>query len=689
MNHDTSDPAQPPDQPAPTALPQEPSPRNLRGQDVDPASIAVAEDDDEARLPEQDDESAEFAGEATLAVGRAAIERAVKLAPTSPGVYRMLNAANDVLYVGKAKSVKKRLASYARPTGQVARIARMIAATVNVEMVSTATETEALLLEANLIKQLRPRFNVQLRDDKSFPYILITGDHWAPQIVKHRGAQTRPGRYFGPFASVGAVNRTITALQRAFLVRSCTDSFFESRTRPCLLYQIKRCSGPCTGEIDFPGYTELVREANEFLSGRSRLVKQELAGEMEKASHELEFERAALYRDRLAALSAIQSQQCINPRTVEEADVFAIHQEGGYSCVEVFFFRTGQNWGNRAYFPRADKAMPPEEVLGSFLAQFYDDKPPPKLILLSHRVEDQALLSDALCVKAGYKVEVSTPQRGEKKELVAHALTNAREALGRKLADTATQTRLLQGLSTALGLPRVPKRIEVYDNSHIQGTNAVGAMIVAGPEGFLKNQYRKFNIKSEGLTPGDDYGMMREVLERRFKRLIGNAADGKKPDKESDDAVPQWPDLVIIDGGQGQLNAAREIFTGLNLTDVSLIAVAKGQDSDAGRETLFMPDRPSIKLEPRDPVLYFIQRLRDEAHRFVIGSHRKLRKKDIREAGLQEIPGIGPSRKRALLHHFGTLKEIERASVADLGKVPGVSDESARKIFDFFHPGSG
>ncbi|EKS36902.1 excinuclease ABC subunit UvrC [Afipia broomeae] len=685
MIHDTSDPTQPPEKPAPDAPPQEPSARNLRGQDLDPASIP-AEEDEEARLPEPIDDSADVASEGTLAIGRAAIERAVKLAPTSPGVYRMLNAANDVLYVGKAKSVKKRLASYARPTGQVARIARMIAMTANVEMISTATETEALLLEANLIKQLRPRFNVQLRDDKSFPYILITGDHWAPQIVKHRGAQTRPGRYFGPFASVGAVNRTITALQRAFLVRSCTDSFFESRTRPCLLYQIKRCSGPCTGEIDFPGYTELVREANEFLSGRSRLVKQELAGEMEKAAHELEFERAALYRDRLAALSAIQSQQGINPRTVEEADVFAIHQEGGYSCVEVFFFRTGQNWGNRAYFPRADKSIEAGEVLGSFLAQFYDDKPPPKLILLSHRVDDQDLLAEALSVKAGSKVEVSTPQRGEKKELVAHALTNAREALGRKLADTATQTRLLEGLSTALGLPRVPKRIEVYDNSHIQGTNAVGAMIVAGPEGFLKNQYRKFNIKSEGLAPGDDYGMMREVLQRRFKRLINDAAEGKKP---SDDAVPQWPDLVIIDGGQGQLNAAREIFTGLNLTDVSLIAVAKGPDRDAGRETLFMPDRPSIKLEPRDPVLYFIQRLRDEAHRFVIGSHRKLRKKDIREAGLQEIPGIGPSRKRALLHHFGTLKEIERASVADLGKVPGVSAESARKIFDFFHPGSG
>ncbi len=664
---------------------------NLRGQDIDPASVSTDEDD-ESRLPEQLDDQIDLASEGTLATGRAAIERAVKLAPTSPGVYRMLNSANDVLYVGKAKSVRKRLASYARPAGHPARIARMIAATVNVEIVSTSTETEALLLEANLIKQLRPRFNVLLRDDKSFPYILISGDHWAPQILKHRGAQSRPGRYYGPFASVGAVNRTITALQRAFLVRSCTDAFFESRTRPCLLHQIKRCAGPCTQEIDFPGYTELVREANEFLSGRSRLVKQELATEMEKASGDLEFERAALYRDRLAALSAIQSQQGINPRTVEEADVFAIHQEGGYSCVEVFFFRTGQNWGNRAYFPRADKAMPPEEVLGSFLTQFYDDKPPPKLILLSHSIEDEALLAEALCVKSGHKVEVSTPQRGEKKELVAHALTNAREALGRKLADTATQNRLLQGLATTLGLPRVPRRIEVYDNSHIQGTNAVGAMIVAGPDGFLKNQYRKFNIKSEGLTPGDDYAMMREVLERRFKRLLSEApASGgiKALFNKDDDTVPQWPDLVVIDGGQGQLNVVREIFAELNLTDVALIAVAKGPDRDAGRETLFMPDRKPLKLEPRDPVLYFIQRMRDEAHRFVIGSHRNLRKKDIREAGLREIPGIGPSRKRALLHHFGTLKEIERASMADLGKVPGVSAESARKIFEFFHPNVG
>ncbi|MCK1521272.1 excinuclease ABC subunit UvrC [Bradyrhizobium sp. 17] len=654
--------------------------------DLDPAT-ANGDDEDDARLPDILEESGTV-GEEPLATGHEAIERAVRLAPTSPGVYRMLNANADVLYVGKAKNVKKRLSNYARQSApQPARILRMIAATVTVEIISTHTETEALLLEANLIKQLRPRFNVQLRDDKSFPYILITGDHWAPQILKHRGAQTRPGRYFGPFASAGAVNRTITALQRAFLIRSCTDSFFESRSRPCLLYQIRRCAGPCTREIDFPGYTTLVREASDFLSGRSHAVKQELAAEMEKASGELEFESAALYRDRLAALSAIQSQQGINPRTVEEADVFAIHQEGGFSCVEVFFFRTGQNWGNRAYFPRAEKTYTPEEVLGSFLAQFYDDKPPPRNILLSHEIEESELLANALSIKAGRKVEVSMPKRGEKKELVTHALTNAREALGRKLADTATQSRLLDAMATTLSLTHAPKRIEVYDNSHIQGTNAVGAMIVAGPDGFVKNQYRKFNIKSEGLTPGDDYGMMREVLKRRFKRLINPPEDNAA--KAKDDDFPQWPDLVIIDGGRGQLNAVRDIFANLGLTQVALMSVAKGPDRDAGRETLFMPEREAIKLEPRDPVLYFIQRLRDEAHRFVIGSHRKLRKKDIREAGLQEIPGIGPSRKRALLHHFGTLKEIERASITDLGKVPGVSAESARRIFEYFHPQPG
>ncbi|CAL79708.1 excinuclease ABC subunit C [Bradyrhizobium sp. ORS 278] len=684
MTTQSSDPPQAPAPPhrrgAATDLP----PEATDTPDLDPAASGADEDDD-GRLPELTEESAEPVGEGPLAIGHAAIENAVRLAPTSPGVYRMLNAAHDVLYVGKAKNVKKRLASYARANAPLpARILRMIAATVTVEIVSTTTETEALLLEANLIKQLKPRFNVQLRDDKSFPYILITGDHWAPQILKHRGAQSRPGRYFGPFASAGAVNRTITALQRAFLIRSCTDSFFESRTRPCLLHQIRRCAGPCTQEIDFPGYSELVREATDFLSGRSQAVKALLASEMEKASAELEFETAAVYRDRLAALSAISSQQGINPRTVEEADVFAIHQEGGFSCVEVFFFRTGQNWGNRAYFPRAEKTFTQEEVLSAFLSQFYDDKPPPRLILLSHEIEEAELLAEALCVKAGHKVEVSCPKRGEKKDLVTHALTNAREALGRKLADTATQSRLLEAMTTTLGLPQVPKRIEVYDNSHIQGTNAVGAMIVAGPDGFMKNQYRKFNIKSEGLTPGDDYAMMKEVLQRRFKRLVApSEKDVARAAKEDD--VPQWPDLVIIDGGRGQLNAVREIFTELGVGNVALMSVAKGPDRDAGRETLFIPEREAIKLEPRDPVLYFIQRLRDEAHRFVIGSHRKLRKKDIREAGLQEIPGIGPSRKRALLHHFGTLKEIERASIADLGKVPGVSAESARKIFEYFH----
>src|ERR1700728_2164180 len=489
-----------PDQAQPAPRQTEPTPQDrppdLAAGDIDPATVNTDEED-EGRLPVVTEDGNQTIAEGPLAIGHAQIENAVRVAPTSPGRYRMLNAPNDVLYVGKANNVRKRHSSYARANApQPARILRMIAATVAVEIVSTGTETEALLLEANLIKQLRPRFNVQLRDDKSFPYILITGDHWAPQILKHRGAQSRPGRYFGPFASVGAVNRTITALQRAFLVRSCTDAFFESRSRPCLLYQIRRCSGPCTGEVDFPGYTELVREATDFLSGRSRLVKQELAGEMEKASANLAFETAALYRDRLAALSAIQSQQGINPRTVEAADLFAIHQEGGYSCVEVFFFRTGQNWGNRAYFPRAEKSFTPEEVLASFLTQFYDDKPPPKLILLSHAIEESELMASALSIKAGFKVEVTTPQRGEKKELITHALTNAREALGRKLADTATQSRLLSGLVTTLGLPHAPRRIEVYDNSHIQRTNAVGAMIVAGAGGLLKNQYREFKIQS-------------------------------------------------------------------------------------------------------------------------------------------------------------------------------------------------
>jgi excinuclease ABC subunit C len=662
--------------------------------DIDPVS-ELREDEEESTLPELDLNEPP-AG--TLAAGRSAILRFVKHAPQAPGVYRMIDGKGEVLYVGKAKNIKKRVTSYTRLNAHDNRISRMIAATVTMEFVSTSTETEALLLEANLIKRLRPRFNVLLRDDKSFAYILITSDHWAPQLLKHRGARTGKGEFYGPFASASAVNRTMTALQRAFLLRSCSDSFFEARTRPCLLYQIKRCSGPCTQEIDFAGYSELVREANAFLSGRSSLVHKELAAEMEGASAAMDFERAAIYRDRLAALSAISSHQGINPRSVEEADVFALHQAGGYNCVEVFFFRTGQNWGNRAYFPKADRSLGPAEVLGAFLAQFYEDKPAPRLVLVSHEFEERELLSAALSAKSGRKIEFAVPQRGERKELVLHALANAREALARKLADTSSQQRLLKALAETFGLPREPRRIEVYDNSHISGSNAVGAMVVAGPEGFRKNQYRKFNIRSGELAAGDDTGMLREVLERRFKRLLEENPRSLSPgdalaaeltgqveegDEQPDDQP--WPDLVLIDGGQGQLNSAQETLAALGVTDVPMIAIAKGRDRDAGRETFFMQGRTPFKLPPRDPVLYFVERLRDEAHRFAIGSHRTRRKKDIREAGLQEIPGIGPTRKRALLHHFGTVKAIEQASLSDLANVSGINAETARKIYEFFH----
>src|SRR5215831_10998030 len=674
--------------------------------DIDPATELV-EEDEEQSLPET--EQIDLAAAGPLAAGRAAIMRHAKTAPPGPGVYRMIDRNGDVLYVGKAKSIRKRIVAYTRPTGYDPRIERMIAATSALEFISTATETEALLLEANLIKRLRPRFNLLLRDDKSFPKILITSDHWAPQILKHRGARKRAGHYYGPFASVWAVNRTITALQRAFLLRSCSDGFFDSRTRPCLLYQIKRCSGPCTREIEFAEYSELVREANGFLSGKSQAVKDELAGEMEKASGALDFERAAIYRDRLAALSAVVSHQGINPRGVEETDVFAVHQDGGYTCVEVFFFRTGQNWGNRAYFPKADRSLSAGEVLGAFLAQFYDDKPCPRAIFISHEIEERALLAEALSTKSGHKVEVSVPQRGEKKDLVDHALANAREALARKLAESSSQRKLLELLAEVFALARPPRRIEVYDNSHIQGSNAVGAMIVAGAEGFQKNQYRKFNIRAADLAPGDDFGMMREVLSRRFKRLMNEAprpmpappatsaqlvamvpADAGAPiDIGDGDNDSPWPDLVVIDGGRGQLTAAQETLAALGIIDVPLVAVAKGPDRDAGMETFFLPGREPFKLKPRDPALYFVERLRDEAHRFAVGSHRVRRRRDIREAGLQEIPGIGPTRKRALLHHFGTLKAIERAALADLAKVPGISAETARKIYDFFHERAG
>jgi excinuclease ABC subunit C len=654
---------------------------------IEPEAASVA-DEEEATLPEIED--LDQPGDAgALATGRGTIARFAKSAPSSPGVYRMSNASGDILYVGKAKNIRKRILAYARPTGHVTRIERMIAMTASIEFVSTNTETEALLLEANLIKRLRPRFNVLLRDDKSVPYILLTADQPSPQICKHRGARNRKGDYFGPFASVWAVNRTITALERAFLIRSCSDAVYESRTRPCLLHQIKRCSAPCTGEISHVDYAELVREARAFLTGKSRVVKDQLATEMDEAANALDFERAAILRDRLSALSAIQSQQGINLRGVEEADVFAAYQNGGYTCIEVFFFRAGQNWGNRAYFPKADRSLSAADVLGEFLAQFYDDKPSPRIIMLSHAIKDGALLTEALAIRNGHKVEILVPERGEKKLVIDHAAANAREALGRKLAETASQQRLLEGLTAAFGLPRVPQRIEVFDNSHIQGTNAVGGMVVAGPEGFRKNQYRKFNIKSESLTPGDDYAMMREVLTRRFRRLISESPRSAAAEETADATQSPWPDLVLIDGGAGQLSATREVFAELGVTDVALVAISKGVDRDAGRETFHMPERASFKLPARDPVLYFVQRLRDEAHRFAIGSHRQRRRRDIREAGLQEISGIGPTRKRALLRHFGTLKAIERASLGDLAQVPGINAETARRVYEFFHETQG
>ncbi len=620
--------------------------------------------------------------EHTPRTGPEVISDFVRRLPNGPGVYRMLNRDHDVLYVGKARSLKKRVQSYARYGGLSNRIARMVAETASMEFVSTNTETEALLLEANLIKRLRPRFNVLMRDDKSFPYILIARDHPVPQIVKHRGARSRKGDYFGPFASAGAVNRTLNALQRAFLLRSCSDSVYESRTRPCLLHQIKRCSAPCTGEIDPESYAGLVAEAEAFLSGRSESVRKELARQMEAAAERLDFETAATYRDRLQALGHIQAYQGINPRGVEEADVFACHQEAGQTCIQVFFFRTGQNWGNRAYFPRADRSVEPAEILESFVAQFYDDKPPPRLVLLSHDIAERDLLGEALATHAGRKVEVAVPKRGEKRELVRHAVSNAKESLGRRLAESASQARLLEGVSEAFGLDETPARIEVYDNSHIMGANAVGAMIVAGPDGFEKNQYRKFNIRSEDLVPGDDYGMMREVLSRRFTRLIREGGGTRAGADE--DAAP-WPDLVLIDGGGGQLGAAQAVLAELGIEDVPLVAVAKGPDREAGREVFHMPGRTPFRLPPRDPVLYFIQRLRDEAHRFAIGSHRARRKKTMAANPLDEIPGIGPARKRALLHRFGSAKAVGQAGLADLEATPGINARTARLIYDYFH----
>ncbi|WP_159726719.1 excinuclease ABC subunit UvrC [Methylosinus sp. Ce-a6] len=641
---------------------------------------------DEEDLAEEAAASPELAEDTPESVKRGVgvIKSYWKNAPNGPGVYRMIAENGEVLYVGKAKNVRKRIASYTRLAGHVNRIARMISATASMMFISVETETEALLLETNLIKQMKPRFNVLMRDDKSFPYILIARDHEAPQIAKHRGARARKGDYFGPFANAGAVGRALNALQRAFLLRSCTDSFYENRTRPCLLYQIKRCAGPCTGEISISDYSVLVQEAHDFLTGKSRSVREQLAKEMTEAAERLEFERAARLRDRISALSLIQGTQGINPRGVEEADVFAIAKEAGRFCIEAFFFRAYQNWGDRAYFPRADQSLTEEEVLGSFLAQFYGEHPPAPLVLLSHAIEDREPLAEALSDKLGRKVEIATPQRGEKRELVDHALTNARQTLARKLTEDASQEKLLAALGEMFGMEEPPRRVEVYDNSHTGGNQAIGAMIVAGPAGFMKPHYRTFNIKSAEITPGDDYAMMREVLTRRFARI---AKEAEKPEAEAPDAFPSKPDLVLIDGGRGQFEAARAVAAEIGLEGVTIASIAKGADRNAGRETFFVEGREPFRLPPHDPALYFVQRLRDEAHRFAIGTHRARRKKEFAKNPLDEIPGIGPARKRALLLAFGTAKAVAGAALCDLENVPGVNKATARLVFDHFQRG--
>jgi excinuclease ABC subunit C len=607
--------------------------------------------------------------------GAALIKDEVRRLPDAPGVYRMMGEDGEVLYVGKARSLKKRVLQYAQGRFHTQRIALMVDLTRSMEFVTVRTETDALLLEINLIKQLKPRFNVLLRDDKSFPEIVIRREHPAAQLRKHRGAHTIKGDYFGPFASAHSVNKTLNTLQKAFLLRSCSDSVYESRTRPCMLHQIKRCAAPCTGLISIEDYAGLVEQAEDFLRGKSRAVMEKMSKEMQAASDEMEFEHAARIRDRIRALASVAQEQQINPETLEEADVFALHAEGGQACVQVFFFRAGQNWGNRAYFPRVDKSDEDADVMSAFLGQFYDDKPIPKLILANIEPSECELLSEAFALKAGRKVEINQPKRGEKAQLVDHALTNAREALGRKMSESSAQTKLLAGVCEAFGLDAPPERIEVYDNAHIMGTNAVGGMIVAGPEGFQKSQYRKFNIKGTDLTPGDDYGMMKEVMRRRFGRLV--------KEEEAGEAAVR-PDLVLVDGGAGQLAATLEILADLGVDDIAVVGVAKGPDRDAGLERFFIEGKPPFMLEPKSPVLYYLQRLRDEAHRFANGSHRTRRSMDIKKNPLDEIEGVGPGRKRALLHAYGSARGVSRASVDDLAKVDGVSEALAQRIFDFF-----
>lgn len=643
------------------------------------------------------------------AAGTDVIKSYLKNLTSSPGVYRMLDKDGNVLYVGKANNLKNRVSSYTRLKGQSNRIARMIRATTEMEFVLTATESEALLLEATYIKKMKPRYNVLLRDDKSFPSILIRTDHEAPQIVKHRGARKQKGHYFGPFASAGSVNRTLNTLQQLFLLRDCTDSQYESRTRPCLQYQIKRCSAPCTGKISIPEYKALVSNATDFLRGKSTDIQKDMREKMQEASSRLAFEEAAHYRDRISALTQVQSHQSILPTGFEEADVFAVHSEGGSACIQVFFIRTGQNWGNRAYYPRIDKSHTPSEILESFIAQFYDNKPVPKLILTSISVENEDLLAEALSTRAERPIKINSPQRGPKAGLMAHALNNAKEALARKMAEGSAQTKHMEDLKKIFNLPHRPNRIEIYDNSHIQGSSPIGAMVVTGREGFAKNQYRKFNFKPEEITAGDDFEMMRIMLTRRLKALIkehgtSNPALIQSPDEEDEDAqktntqheqtdqenddpgnIPPWPDLLLIDGGKGQLSAVMEIIEQLEVKDITVVAISKGPDRNAGREQFHIKGQPSFTMELKDPALYFLQRLRDEAHRFAIGTHRTRRKKQLNANPLDEIQGIGPSRKRALLAHFGSAKAVSRAGLKDLQAVEGISAQMAEQIYDFFH----
>src|SRR6476469_915594 len=612
-----------------------------------------------------------------LDAGVAAIREVLKTLPRRPRVYRMQDAGGDELYVGQARALKNRVRNYTQVAKLPKRLQRMVSQTRSMTIGTTRTEAEALLLEAQLIKRFRPAYNVLLRDDKSLPFILLREDHAFPRIQKHRGARRIKGQYYGPFASAGSVTRTLNALQKLFLLRSCSDSYFENRSRPCLLFQIKRCSAPCVGRISATDYDELVEDAKAFLAGKSTGVQSRLSRSMAEAAGRQDYELAAVYRDRLRALTYIQGSQTVHAEGLGDADVFALACKAGTVSIQAFFIRGGQNWGHRAFFPAHTNDVPEAEVLSSFLVQFYEDMPPPKRILADRELSDRALLEEALCERSGHRVAIEVPQRGSRRKLMEQAKRNAEEALDRRLAETTTQGKILRELAETFELPDVPKRIEVYDNSHIMGTNATGAMIVAGPEGFRKNNYRKFNIKRPETRPGDDFAMMREVLERRFARL-----EKEDPDRASG----EWPDLLLIDGGKGQLSAVCEILEDAGIHDVPIVAVSKGPDRNAGRETFHLPGGRELTLPPNSATLFYLQRLRDEAHRFAIGTHRAKRAKSLTTSTLDEVPGIGPNRKRALLMHFGTARAVKGAALEDLEKAPGISQTMARQLYDYFHP---